>query len=231
MAVVTAYASLDMTAFNFANLANGDYYDGNTTYFDVYYNSGYADAFAGFGFSYIGNEPVSGTVTDYGFVKWTNPAGALVEITGLSIPMTDIVSAANTIGLTDDAFVIATALAGPDIINGSPYDDVLFGAGGKDLIRGGAGADIFLYFGKDGVDKVRDFNGNQGDMIDLSLIDANSKKGGNQKFKYIGDKKPKKAGQLAYDGKKLLGNTDGDKKAELKIKVPDSILDKGDLFL
>jgi Ca2+-binding RTX toxin-like protein len=212
-------------------LAFGDYYDGNQSHWDVYYDTGYIDMFDGYGISYVGVIPVTGTATSYAFGEWLPNFFVHFAVSGISVPMSAIVDAAATASFNDDAAILAAALAGPDLILGGPGDDLLFGLGGNDEIYGGLGADLFVYVGDDGRDTIRDFFGYEGDMIDLSLIDAKASKGGNQRFKYIGDNKAKKAGQLSYDGKKLLGNTDKDKAPEFKLKLPDSDLDKGDLFL
>jgi Ca2+-binding RTX toxin-like protein len=69
---------------------------------------------------------------------------------------------------------------------------VLTGAGGKDTLTGGIGADRFVYaaFGESVIganaDRITDFSHAQGDKIDLSTIDANTAAAGNQAFTFIG---------------------------------------------
>ncbi len=59
-------------------------------------------------------------------------------------------------------------------------DDILRGAGGKDLLAGGSGADRFVFAiagdsaaGMANADRITDFSHAQADRIDLSQIDAN----------------------------------------------------------
>ena len=233
MATIKSFFGLDMNAFDFSNLAFGDFYDGSSTFFEVYYDTGYADLFSGFGFSYAGNEPVSGTVTSYAFAMWSPSSAIIAQITGIAVPMVDIVAAANTATLTDDALVFAAHLNGRDTLIGSPYQERFAGFGGNDRLTGGGDADSFVYLGNDGKDKITDFSPFENDRIDLGLMDANDNRGGNQKFKFIGSKHfADKAGQLRFANHKLQGDTDGDGRAELVIKLPGlSDLEKGDIYL
>ncbi|EYR81363.1 calcium-binding protein [Shinella sp. DD12] len=146
-----------------------------------------------------------------------------------------------------------TAGGGDDLLRGGAGNDRLFGGNGNDLIEGGrdadvlhggSGSDTFIFRSvKDstvspkGRDVIQDFSQIQGDRIDLKLIDANSKTGGNQAFKYIGaDDFHKKAGELRYEkkggGTIVSGDINGDGKADfsilldvkLSLKVTDFIL-------
>ncbi|MDB5470408.1 MAG: hypothetical protein JWR84_1968 [Caulobacter sp.] len=80
---------------------------------------------------------------------------------------------------------------GVDTINGNDGDDTVVGGAGNDLLRGGLGADSFVVadesFGS-GVletDQVYDFSAAEGDYLDLSLIDANSRVAGLQAFRLV----------------------------------------------
>jgi serralysin len=79
---------------------------------------------------------------------------------------------------------------GADIINGGASGDLLDGGFGKDLLTGGLGTDIFDFNAtvdtKKGAarDIIVDFT--HEDKIELAQIDANTKKGGVQHFKFIG---------------------------------------------
>lgn len=232
MAVIKSYLGIDMNAFDFSNLASGDAYNGTSAYFEVDYATGYADVFTGFGFSYAGSMPVSGTVTSYAFASWSTNQ-IIAEITGVAVPMVDIIAAANSPSVLDDAMVFASHLSGKDTLIGSPYQDRLAGFGGNDVLTGGGAADSFVYLGGDGKDKITDFSPFENDRIDLGLVDANDNKGGNQKFEYIGGKGfTDKAGQLRFSKHKLQGDTDGDGRAELVIKLPGvDDLSKVDLYL
>ena len=79
-----------------------------------------------------------------------------------------------------------------DYIIGDAHANVLSGYYGNDTLWGGGGADTFRY---DFVyqyytlehDTIRDFSSAEGDKIDLSVIDADSVRAGNQDFHFIGE--------------------------------------------
>ena len=232
MAQVKAFIALDMLSFDFSQLANGDLYTGNSTTYEIDYSNGRADIFLGFGFSYINDIPVSGVVTGYFVGSWFT-GDVWYQATELSIPATAIVNAASTASLFDDILVFATALAGKDNIVGSPQKDRLVGFSGNDTLKGGKGADSFVYIGDDGRDTIKGFSSRQNDRIDLSSIDANENRGGDQRFRFIEDKSfSDKAGELRFASHKLQGDTDGDGRADLVIKLPDlDELSRADLYL
>ena len=80
---------------------------------------------------------------------------------------------------------------------------------------------------------IQDFSRSQGDKIDLSGIDANTKMSGNQAFSYIGnDKFSGKAGQLQYKNGIVAGDVNGDKAADFQIDIAnDHWLRAGDFIL
>lgn len=80
-------------------------------------------------------------------------------------------------------------------------------------------------------DVIRDFAA--GDRIDLRLIDANSTRGGDQAFTFIGATAfTGVAGQLRYDGITLSGDTNGDGIADFTVALANqTTLTTGDLFL
>jgi Ca2+-binding RTX toxin-like protein len=91
---------------------------------------------------------------------------------------------------------------------------------------GGTGADTFdfntsLDSAKGSLrDVIRDFDRAEGDVIDLSGIDANTKKGGEQAFKFIGKQSfHDTPGELRFKGGKLFGDTDGDGSVDFEIGV------------
>jgi hypothetical protein len=67
------------------------------------------------------------------------------------------------------------------------------------------------------------------DIIDLRDIDANRDASGNQQFKWV-DKSDLNAsftgqdGQLRFDGGILMGDTNGDGRADFQIKLAGSLL-------
>ena len=67
---------------------------------------------------------------------------------------------------------------------------------------------------------IKDFSRSQGDVIDLSGIDANTKAGGNQSFSFIGSKGfSGDAGDLRYRNGEVSGDVNGDKKADFYIDI------------
>ncbi|MDF8333303.1 calcium-binding protein [Novosphingobium cyanobacteriorum] len=90
-----------------------------------------------------------------------------------------------------------TGGAGNDRMSGGAGNDVLQGGTGFDQMNGGSGVDTFRFtnFADFGAynpsnafaaDFIRDFAHNDGDLIDLRSLDANSTMGGNQDFTFIG---------------------------------------------
>jgi Ca2+-binding RTX toxin-like protein len=82
---------------------------------------------------------------------------------------------------------------GKDSLYGSSDNDKLTGGRDADALYGGSGADEFIFVSikdstaaKSGRDTIFDFSTRQKDKIELLAIDANSKKGGNQAFTFIG---------------------------------------------
>ena len=90
--------------------------------------------------------------------------------------------------------------AGDDTLRGNAGNDVIYGGAGADALWGGADNDTFVFKSTaesttGGVfDTIRDWN--DGDIIDLSAIDANTTTGGNQAFSFIGSAGFSGAGQL-----------------------------------
>ena len=102
---------------------------------------------------------------------------------------------------------------GNDRIKGNAGNDKLTGGAGADDLWGGEGADTFIFKSVgDSTPKVSerdtifDFSVQQSDKINLSAIDANTLKGGNQAFEFIGTQAfSGKAGELQY--RKEAGDT------------------------
>ena len=118
---------------------------------------------------------------------------------------------------------------GNDTLNGGGGNDHLYGGSGRDTLTGGGGADIFHYITLlDSVvgsnrDAIQDFRAGQGDLIDLSMIDANItptlEGDGNNAFTYIGDAAfTNVAGQLHFVNGILSGDVDGNAVADFQIQ-------------
>jgi Ca2+-binding RTX toxin-like protein len=84
--------------------------------------------------------------------------------------------------------------SGGDVLFGGLGDDLINGEGGRDLLTGGAGTDIFFFDSGDfgstnnaaNADVIFDFSRTEGDLINLSIIDANSTIANDQAFTFIG---------------------------------------------
>jgi RTX calcium-binding nonapeptide repeat (4 copies)/Cadherin domain len=125
--------------------------------------------------------------------------------------------------------------AGDDKLYGGAGNDRLYGGNGADDLYGGSGADRFIFktIKQSGVppetrDTIFDFSKSQKDRIDVSGIDANVGKSGNQAFSFIGTKDfTGKAGQLRYEKGKsdtyVYGDVDGDKVADFSIHLDDAV--------
>ncbi|MDK3020770.1 calcium-binding protein [Pseudodonghicola flavimaris] len=125
--------------------------------------------------------------------------------------------------------------AGNDRLIGGPGKDTLLGGGGKDTLDGGAGADkltggkgadtfVFATAKQARGDTVKDFSSRQGDVLDMSRMDADTSIRGDQDFVLIGsDAFSGRAGELRTWSNKgetfVAGDVNGDGKADLKITL------------
>ncbi|RMF38302.1 MAG: hypothetical protein D6754_07810 [Alphaproteobacteria bacterium] len=127
--------------------------------------------------------------------------------------------------------------SGNDMLWGNDDRDVLAGGGGNDILVGGRGADIqYGGGGRDtfkftstndsgfgaSADKIGDFSA--ADWIDLSDIDANTTRSGNQAFHFIGHTGYSgHAGELRYwkSGGDVIvtGDVDGDAASDFSVRV------------
>ncbi len=123
--------------------------------------------------------------------------------------------------------------AGNDNLYGADGIDFLNGGNGIDQLDGGDGKDTFVFaageYGatRDTADVIAGFGPQERDLVDLSLIDANSSIAGNQAFAFIGNAAFTEAGQLRVVSEGtgfqnvnwIEGDTNGDGIADLVIKV------------
>lgn len=116
---------------------------------------------------------------------------------------------------------------GDDTYVGTKFADKVDGGAGFDTLSGGKGKDLFIFDLADSTatledaDIILDYNVKQ-DRIDLSLIDTNSVKEGDQAFKFVGTADfTGKAGQISYesDGSQTFvhADIDGDAVSDLTI--------------
>ena len=129
---------------------------------------------------------------------------------------------------------------GDDLLNGGTGNDQLMGGAGndrlvghlgKDTHAGGSGADIFEFGaashsrpGADNRDIILDFSRIEGDKVDLSRIDADSGRSGDQEFIFIGNNAfTNKAAQIHVvqtpEALILEGDTNGDGVADFQIAL------------
>ena len=133
---------------------------------------------------------------------------------------------------------------GNDGLFGDTGNDTIDGGAGRDTISGGTGADHFLFArhvdsGRTAAqaDTIADFNAVQGDVIDISAIDANARVRGNDAFTFIDTAAfSKHAGELRYEvagsDSYVSGDLNGDGKADFMIHLANvSSLAQADFLL
>ncbi len=129
----------------------------------------------------------------------------------------------------DDGKNILIGGDGADTLDGGRGKDVLMGGAGADKLTGGAGADTFLFTSVSDstlskADTILDFRAKEGDIIDLSGIDASTSAVGDQSFYFMGTGAfTRHAGELRYTadaaGAHVYGDTNGDGVADFHIIV------------
>lgn len=135
-------------------------------------------------------------------------------------------------------------LGGHDTLQGYGGNDLLIGGLGFDDLYGGVGSDRFVFrsvkelgTSKAATDTIFDFSRAEKDVIDLSAIDANLKKAGDQAFTFIGTTKfSHSAGELRYEKAKadtyIYGDINGDGKADFVLHLDAALsLKAGDILL
>lgn len=115
---------------------------------------------------------------------------------------------------------------GDDTIQGGAGNDLIASGAGRDQVWGGSGADTFAFYASEGFggrDRIMDFTPGQ-DEIDLSLIDADATRAGNQAFRWLGHAGTDgKAGALwllaSSGGVEVLCDMTGDGRADLSFQL------------
>lgn len=134
-------------------------------------------------------------------------------------------------------------LEGNDRLEGKQGDDILAGGGGRDVLIGGSGADRFDFADGDliGRDVITDFAAG-GDVVNFGAMDANSGRGGNQGFSFIGAAEfsgtagELRSDELTYtDGTVVTiveGDRDGDGDMDFQLELRGQhVLGAGDFIL
>lgn len=127
---------------------------------------------------------------------------------------------------------------GKDTIKGGKGNDDIEGGAGRDKLQGDAGGDTFIFKSakdagnKESRDLITDFQRGK-DLIDLSKIDSNGNKKGDQKFDFIGqDSFSGDKGELRMKNGVLSGDLDGDRSPDFQLEFDGiSNLSKDDLIL
>ncbi len=137
----------------------------------------------------------------------------------------------------DDELVGGT---GDDRIYGGDGDDEITGGAGTDVMTGSSGGDLFIFRQVDhspagaGRDVITDFNRSI-DTIDLRAIDADTTRGGNQAFDFVGTGGLRDAGDLRIvkQGADWLvrADVDGDGRGDLEILLQGADRPGADSFL
>lgn len=142
-------------------------------------------------------------------------------------------------------FDTLTGGLGDDRVHGGKAADTLIGGEGIDYLEGGKGADRFVFNAPietladpDSRDLIADFSQTQGDLIDLSRMDADETQSGDQAFILIGDAAfAGVAGELrsriTVDLVTVIaGDVNGDAKADFQIELTGGhTLTAGDFIL
>ncbi|MBW6392174.1 cellulose binding domain-containing protein [Billgrantia antri] len=114
---------------------------------------------------------------------------------------------------------------GEDTLQGTAASDSLYGGLGSDRLTGGAGGDHFVYlstFESTAFDSdiIVDFDRSEGDLIDLSGIDADLATEGEQAFSWVGNAAfSGTAGELRSEGGQVQGDVNGDGVVDIQVDV------------
>jgi hypothetical protein len=123
---------------------------------------------------------------------------------------------------------------GDDFLRGGNGADRLCGGEGADVLIGGRGADRYIYRSivESGVERSDQLQFGRGDQIDLRRIDADENRRGNQVFHLVMDATfSGKAGELRLFESKLLGDVDGDRRADFAIALSSKQMFTADVLL
>ena len=194
---------------------------------------------------------VSGGITGGNFA--TGYVGHIADLVGNSVDFQRSESFSITTGSGSDTLITGNGAdmlsggRGSDMLKAGGGQDTLFGGAGNDLLRGGlgtdvvtggGGADMFVFASVAeastgvGRDAIRDFQTGI-DRIDLAGIDADVNAVSDQTFNFIGSARfSSVAGEMRFAKGVVLGDVDGDGRADFAIEIgPVAGLTQGDFLL
>ena len=169
-------------------------------------------------------------ITDETLETYKISASDMGKTISVKVSYVDGEGTLETVASSPTAVVTAKgATKGNDSLFGTKNNDTIVGGLGKDTLTGDSGADVFKFNSSNETgtttktrDVITDFKHSEGDKIDLSGIDANSKLAGDQAFKFIGSKSfSGAAGELRLDSTNhiLYGNVNSDKVPDFAIQL------------
>ncbi|GLS87674.1 hemolysin [Cypionkella aquatica] len=136
-------------------------------------------------------------------------------------------------GLTQTSATRQERLISIEHVIGSSNNDEIFGSNvanrltggfGFDLLTGRGGADQFIFksaadcrISATQADIIIDFSRADNDKVNLLTIDANVHVAGNQAFNFVTTGFTRNAGELRFDGDFVLGDLNGDGRADFRI--------------
>ena len=114
----------------------------------------------------------------------SNAQGSDTALSSIDYTLGTAVEHLTLLGSADRA---ATGNTGANRLTGNAGDNLITGNGGADVLKGNLGADTFRYLALSdsrsaATDRIDDFNLSQGDVVDISAIDADAGVGGDQAF-------------------------------------------------
>jgi Ca2+-binding RTX toxin-like protein len=214
-------------------------------------------------FKLVGRELVVAKAIDYEKVQWDKITVQVTDADGLSTTKTftiavkdlaEVLKAPSSGGVTTGGIGAdileggigndtLRGLVGDDILKGAAGNDKLYGGLGADDLYGGSGKDVFLLkelsdstVASSGRDTIFDFSVKDGDKIDLSGIDANTKTTIDDAFLFVGTKMfSGKAAELRYvqnsSGTYIYGDVDGNGNADFMIHLDDKVALQNEYFI
>lgn len=126
---------------------------------------------------------------------------------------------------------------GADRLSGGAGDDVLIGGRGADRLSGGGGADLFRYLAvtdsiRAAADAIVAFDAAEGDQIDLTAIDACASTSVDDAFVFIGSAGfSGTEGELRFSGGAVQADVDGDRVADLFVRLGLGVVLSEETFL